>query len=272
MRALRVFIAVLIAGTAVIDVEAQTRQARLRAAAPARQAPAKPQPRPRRPFVENGFVSVNLGGQVSPDELSDRVPFEANAEAGTLDAEYSGRSSPVFDGAFGILVHRQIGVGFGVSHSSRSGAAFVRAQVPHPFFDDRHRPVEGDASDISRRETAAHAQVYYELRHRGPWRVRLFGGPSYFHVEQDLVISVETQETFPFDTAEFRRATTERVKGSGIGVNAGLDVSRMMSRRVGLGAVLRYAGANIDLSAPDARAISTTGGGLSAGLGLRVAF
>jgi hypothetical protein len=257
----RILLALLIVSLAAAGARAQTPR-----------APAQPQPPPNRPFVERGFVSLNLGGQFSPGELSDRVTFEANAETGTLDADYSGRSALVFDGGSGLLVYRQIGVGFGVSHSGRSGSAFVRAQVPHPFFDDRHRAVEGDASDISRRETAVHAQVYYEFRHRGPWRVRLFGGPSYVRVEQELVTGVETQETFPFDTAAFARATTERAKGSAFGGHAGLDISRMMSRRLGLGASLRYTGVSIGLNVPGGRDVSTDGGGLTAGLGLRVAF
>lgn len=252
MPAVRLFIALAIAGSVVIDAEAQSQ--------------------PKRPFVENGFVSFNAAGVFGPPELSDRVQFEANAEAGTLDADYSAGASAGVDAAAGLLVHRRIGVGLGISHANRSGSVSVRARVPHPFFDDRHRAVEGDANDIHRRETDVHAQIYYELPHRGPWRVRFFAGPSYVRVEQDLITGVETQEAFPFDTAEFRRAATERAKGSGIGVNAGLDLSRMISRRAGLGAVVRYAGASVDLNAGDGRDVSTNTRGLTAGLGLRVAF
>ena len=132
--------------------------------------------------------------------------------------------------------------------------------------------VQGDAREISRNETAVHAQVYYELRRRGPWRIRLFAGPSYFNVEQELVTEVSATETFPFDTAEFGRATTTRVKGSGVGFNAAIDVSRMLGRRVALGGIVRYAGASVDLHAPGSRDVSTTGGGLQALGGLRVAF
>ena len=257
MRTLRVFVALLIAGSSIIEVDAQTTQAK---------------PQPPRPFVENGFVSLNAGGLFASDQGSERILFEANAETGTLDADYPGGAAPVFDGAFGLLVHRQIGVGLSVSRSSRSGSALVRAQVPHPFFDNRHRAVEGDATDMNRSETAVHAQIYYELRHRGPWRVRVFAGPAYVRVEQALVTGVDTQETYPFDTAEFRRAITQEAKGSGFGVGVGLDVSRMFTRRAGLGAVVRYTAASIDLNAPGGSDVSTDAGGLTAGLGLRVAF
>lgn len=256
---LRFLATCLLVGLAVPGVAAQTR-------------PARPQNAPPRPFVERGFVTFNAGGQLTADDLSDDVLFEANAETGTIRTTYPGRSALAFDGGAGFLVRRQIGIAISVSRATRSGAAAVTAEIPHPFFDDRHRVVEGDARDISRNETAVHAQVYYELRPRGSWRIRLFAGPSYFNVEQDLVTEVSAVETFPFDTAAFGRATTTRVKGSAVGFNAAIDVSRMLGRRVALGGLVRYAGANFDLNAPGSRDVSTTGGGFQALGGLRVAF
>jgi hypothetical protein len=251
MRAVQLFVAVVLACSIAVDAEAQGRQ-------------AQQKPRPSRPFVENGFVSLNAGALAALEDLSDRFPFEANAETGTLEADYGRSAGGAFDGTFGMLVH--------LSYSKRSASADVRAEVPHPFFDDRHRPVRGEATGIGHRETAIHAHVYYERRHRGPWRVRVFAGPSYVRVEQDLIIGVETQESFPFDSAAFRSATIERVQGSGIGVNAGFDVARMLSRRAGLGALVRYTIAGVDLNAPGGRDVSTRAGGLTSGFGLRVAF
>jgi hypothetical protein len=98
------------------------------------------------------------------------------------------------------------------------------------------------------------------------------GGPSYVNVEQQLVTEVEARESFPFDTAEFGRARTVRATGSGIGFNAGVDLSRMLSRRAGLGATIRYAAASIDLDASGAHSISIDGGGLQATAGLRFLF
>jgi hypothetical protein len=102
--------------------------------------------------------------------------------------------------------------------------------------------------------------------------VRLFAGPSYFTVEQEVVTGVETDEAYPFDTAEFRGATTRRAKGSAIGVNAGLEAARLFTRRVGIAGSVRYAAASIDLDADNTQSVSTTGGGLQAGLGLRILF
>ena len=234
----------------------------------------KPQPpaKPRRPFVEHGFVSLGAGAQLAPGELSDRAVFEANAESGSFDADYAGTTGLAVDGTVGVRVRRQLGIAIGVSRATRSDTASVSANIPHPFFDDRHRSVQGQAADMSRTETAAHLQIYYDLRPRGAWRIRIFGGPSYFDVEQGLITEVHAVEEFPFDTAAFDRITRSRAHGSALGFNGGVDVVRMFTRRVGAGALIRYAGAKIDLNAPASRSVSTDAGGFQAGAWLRVLF
>lgn len=229
-------------------------------------------PAPLKPFVERGFVVVGGGVQATAADLSDRILFESNAETGSIDADYPGRTGVLADVTLGIRVRRQVGVAVGFSRAARDGRAQVTAQIPHPFFDNQPRTVSGEAGAISRTETAVHGQLYYDMRPRGPWRVRLFGGPSYFTVEQELVTGVEADEVYPFDTAEFRRATTARAKGSALGFNAGLDVARMFNRRVGAGALVRYSRGSVDLDAPAARRVSTDGGGMQATLGLRFLF
>ena len=229
-------------------------------------------PAPPRPFVERGFVIVGGGVQATASDLTDRILFESNAETGSIDADYPGRTGVLADVTVGMRVRRQVGIGVGVSRASRNGRAEVTAQMPHPFFDDQPRSVSGEADAISRTETAVHGQLYYDMRPRGRWRVRLFGGPSYFAVEQEVVTGVEADEVYPFDTAEFRRATTARAKGSAVGFNAGLDFARMFNRRVGAGALVRYSRASVDLDAPAARRVSTNGGGMQATIGLRVLF
>lgn len=254
-RVITATLATLIAGTLATEAAAQARR------------PAAP-----RPFVERGFVIVGGGVQATAEDLTDRILFESNAETGSIDADYPGRTGVLADVTVGVRVRRQVGIAVGVSRAARNGRASVTAQIPHPFFDDQPRSVSGEAGAISRTETAVHGQLYYDMRPRGRWRVRLFGGPSYFSVEQEVVTGVEADEVYPFDTAEFRRATTARATGSAVGFNAGLDFARMFSRRVGAGALVRYSRASVDLDAPAARRVSTDGGGMQATIGMRVLF
>ncbi len=243
----------------VVAVEAQPRP-----------APAKP--RPVRPFVEHGFITLNATAQASAADLTDRVLFNTNAETGTIDARYPGKTAMLADVTAGFRVTGRLGIALGGSRASSSGSASVSADIPHPFFDNQHRQVEGTATGVSRTEIAAHLQLYYDLRPKGPWRIRVFAGPSYFDVEQEVITEIDAAETFPYDTASFRSAGTARAKGSGIGFNGGADIARMFTRRFGAGVLIRYARGRVDLDAPESRSVSTDGGGLQAGGGIRVLF
>lgn len=228
--------------------------------------PADAQTTPR------GFATVSAGAQRGGTEIIDQVAFQANAETGRIDARYPSGTGVLFDAGAGLRLWRQMGLSLAVSQAASSSRAEVTASVPHPFFDDRDRMVSGEAGDVERRERAAHLQLFYEVPSAGRWRLRLFGGPSYFTVEQDLVSDVTVDEAFPFDTATFKSAITSRATGSGLGFHAGADASWMFTRKVGAGMLLRYARGAIDLNAPDAGSVSSDGGGLQAGVGVRFAL
>lgn len=232
-------------------------------------------PRPTTPRTAGpprGFVSVNAAAQAAAADLTDTMVFQANAEAGTIEARYPSAAALLLDGSIGFRFARRLGIAIGGSQASSSGNADITASVPHPLYDNQDRIVEGSAGDISRTETAAHLQLFYEIPTTNRWRVRLFAGPTYMNVEQELVREVTVDETYPYDTATFRSAVTGRAKGSGVGFNAGADVAWMFARRVGAGLLLRYTRASVDLNAPDARSVSLDGGGLQAGAGLRFLF
>ncbi len=219
-----------------------------------------------------GFIAINAGGQASTSDFTDGFTFIANAEAGTIEAVYPSKAPLLLDGSAGYRFWGRVGVAVGGSRTAGKGTVAVRASVPHPLLLDNDRLVEGEAPDLSRTESAAHLQLFYEIAPRGKWRARFFGGPSYFVVSQDLVRSVTVNETYPFDTATFRSAVTEAADGSALGFNVGADITWMFSRRAGAGLLLRYAGAAVDLNAPDSRNVSTDAGGFQAGAGLRFLF
>lgn len=219
-----------------------------------------------------GFVSLSAGGQAATAERTDRFAFEANAETGSIEARYPAASALLFDGSIGYRFATRIGLAAAFSYGSASAGTDVTASVPHPFYDDQDRIVEGTARASTRTESAAHLQLFYEVPLSGRWRARLMAGPSYVNLEQDLVHDVTVNETFPYDTATFNTATTRRGKGSGIGYNAGADVTWMFARRVGAGLLVRYTRATLDLNASDGRSVSLDAGGVQAGAGLRVLF
>ena len=65
-----------------------------------------------------------------------------------------------------------------------------------------------------RNELAVHVQAQLLAPLGSRLQVTLFGGPSFFRVEQELVTSFNWSETHPFDDAGFDSATTSGAKGS----------------------------------------------------------
>ena len=143
--------------------------------------------------------------------------------------------------------------------------ASTTSSVPHPFFFNQPREVTGDATGVKRSETAVHVQAMYLVEPGGRLRLVLSGGPSFFTVEQDLVTEVTITETFPFDTAAFASARKSREKGSAAAFNVGADVMWMLNRTLGVGGLVRFSQASVDLDAPANRTISVDAGGVYAG-------
>ena len=222
-----------------------------------------PQPR--------GFITLSAAAQAGA-EITDRFELQTNAETGSIEARYPARTAMLVDGSVGFRFWNRVGIAAAGSRSTASGRGTVSANIPHPFFDDRHRLVEGEATGLRRTETSAHLQLFYEVPAAGRWQLRFFAGPSHIRLEQDVVRDVTANETFPYDTATFQRAVTERATGSGLGFNTGADLSWRFARRAGAGLLVRYARASVDLNGPDARTVSSDGGGLQAGAGIRFLF
>ena len=101
----------------------------------------------------------------------------------------------------------------------------------------------------------------------------IFGGPSFFQVEQEVVTGVHWTEVFPYDSVSFTSVMIETRSESGTGFNIGADVGYFMSRHFGVGGRVVYASGTVDLpSASGTGSVETKAGGLQAGGGLRVRF
>ncbi len=223
-------------------------------------------------WPERVHVSVNGAYQATSNDFSDRFEFERNLETGSTDVTYPVKGGFVFDAGGGFRFWKNLAAGVAVSYFTRDDAASTTSSVPHPFFFDQPRQVTGDATGVNRTETAVHVQAMYLVNPGGHLRLILSGGPSFFDVEQDLVSEVVVTETYPFDTAAFGSAKKTKAKGSAAAFNVGADVIWMFGKTVGVGGLVRYSRATVDLDAPDNRTVTVDAGGLYAGGGLRLLF
>jgi hypothetical protein len=243
---------------------------------PAQPTPARPgtaKPAPAAQPIDRIYVSVNGAFQTGGSDFGETVTFTENAESGTFSTDYEVKSGPAFNVSVGAGLWRNIGVGVGVTRFSKNTPTVLSASVPHPFFFNRPRSVDGDVAGLNREELAVHVQARATFVPNPRIQAVVFAGPSFFKVKQDVVNDFEVSETYPFDTATFSRGLTREVDESKIGFNVGADVGYFFTRQVGVGGSVQWAGTTIDAPASSGTGtFDIKAGGLQVGGGLRLRF
>jgi hypothetical protein len=215
-------------------------------------------------------LSISAGLQPDAKGFSQTSTLTEYVEPAPVSVSRGEGGAPLFDIGVAFPVAGPLGASVAFSALNTDGVATIEAGVPHPFFFDALRQVRGEVN-IQRTEMALHAAVAF-LAAGGPVDVIISGGPSYFRVRQDLVTDVEFAEEYPYDSADFVSASLSEANESKLGYHAALDVTWRLSRVWGLGALLRYAAADVPLSAEGVDAASEKAGGFQAGAGLRLIF
>lgn len=223
------------------------------------------------PVRTRGFVVVNGGYQTTGSDFATTSTLRANAEDGRVTNDYEVKGGPTFDVGGGIPVWRRLAIGVGVTRFSRSATSALSGSVPHPLYFNRPRTVTGNVIGLDRDELAVHVQAQAIAPIGQRLQVTVFGGPSFFHLNQDLVTDFTWSETYPFDEASFSAANRTGASGSSIGFNAGADVAYFFTQRVGIGGVLQFSHASVGLDSAGGREDVKTGG-VNIGGGLRLRF
>lgn len=222
-------------------------------------------------WTDHAIVSVNVGAQVDTERLSERITLEKNVEPAPVTATLDDKTLPFFDVGATFRIAGSLGVNVALSYLSETDTADVSAEIPHPFFFNRLRPISGQAASVRHRELAFHANVAYVVASPSVNLV-LAGGASFFDVEQDFVTDVEFNESFPFDTATFRSATLTRVSATETGYNVSADVTWKIGESWGVGGLVRFSRATVPFRAGGLDFGEIDVGGLQAGGGLRLIF
>jgi hypothetical protein len=216
-------------------------------------------------------LSFSAGAQVETARLAESIVLTHYVEDAPLTAELAKAAVPFFDAGVSVRLVGNVGMNLSASYLSNTGVADVSAEIPHPFFFNQRRAISGQAPGVTHAELAAHVDAVYVIV-SPQIDLALFGGATFFKVDQDLVSDVIFAETFPFDTATFVSAKLSRVSESRIGYNAGADVTWKFSPRWGIGGLLRFSRARVPFSLDGLDAGSADVGGLQAGGGLRLLF
>lgn len=221
------------------------------------------------------FLAVGTGLLRTADSPSGTFTFDDGlfgSEQGEFDADHAGGDASLYELSLGMRLRGRLGLGLTWSRSSLSEEADISGRLPHPFLFEAPRTVEGTARGLSRDETAIHLSLRWLIRDGDRLQFALFGGPTRVDLDYELAAAVRFDQTYPFNAATW--AGIERVEESAdaIGFHAGLDLARYFNDTVGLGGVLRYSSASLDLDAPDGGSIEVGGGGLQIVVDLRFRF
>ncbi len=232
-----------------------------------------------RAWPERAFVTVDVPFQLLNNDFSESLSFAdtgRRTENVSFVTDYASTRGALFDVGAGVRLAKSIGVGVSASWFRRSSSAVFDLKMPSPIAANSPLNVTGSVSDLRRRELGIHIHALQALPIGSRARVMLSGGPSVFHVKQDLVRSIQFDVLPGFASLTFDQALVTPVERTVVGYNVGADVTWAIASHFGIGAVTRYsrATATLDPGAQSSinRAIEMHVGGLHLGGGIQWRF
>jgi hypothetical protein len=218
-------------------------------------------------------VSLSAGALLPSGSLDVTARHPIYLESAVVDTSYKYRFGTVFDGGLTYRLARGFGVGVAASWYSQPKDVAVSAAIPHPFFFQTPRTVSGTAAGARRDVAAAHFEALYSFRAARRVDVTVGAGPAFFRVRQTIVDDVSYRDAYPYDAPSFTAASTQRISGHTAGFGGSLDIAMRISRRVGLGAVVRASNADVQFAtSPTVTATTTQAGGVHGAGGVRLYF
>jgi hypothetical protein len=228
-------------------------------------------PQTSKAWKGRGFALVSVGAQLAAPGFASTADFTVHAEDATLNADATIGIGPAFGARGGMRVWKNLAVGGGLEVVSTSQELAMTGRLPHPFQFDRYREVNGTADGLARTETLVAFEVSWLVALARRLDMFVFAGPAYIAVRQDMATRIQFNQSYPYDTATFSGVETASVSGGGVGATGGIDVSYLVTKRLGIGGGLRYSYASATLK-PSARPATVGLGGLQAAFGARVLF
>lgn len=240
---------------------------------PARPGAAVPRATARRASTTRGLVAVSGLFQPGTHSFTDTREFSYNRETATTTADYAVERGAGLDAGAFVRVWRRLGIGASVSSVARTSDVNVSARYPHPFFFSQARTASTSVADLDRAEVGVHLSAAWLLPSHGRFGGVLYAGPTFFRLTQNVVETLAVAEAYPYDSVTIAPSgSPTELSETAVGFHAGADVAWYFSKRVGIGAMARYATAKKAIAIDSGQTFDLEAGGFQAGLGLRVRF
>ena len=177
-------------------------------------------------WTDQGFVSVNGGGQVGSHSLSSTQSFSLYDETATVTSSQKVGSGGLFDISVGYRVWQNIAASIGYTHTGSKGDLNVNGSIPDAVFYDQPHAFTSTLSGAKHSENVINLDAVWMLPVTDKIDVGFSAGPSIFSVKQDVAANLSGANTVP---------SASREKKTTAGINIGVDVTYLLGKMPGLG-------------------------------------
>lgn len=194
---------------------------------------------------EKGWVDVNFGvASAAEKSFSSTRVVTISQESGGGSVAYGVPRGGAFDVGGGYMFSPRVGFGVSLAGTAHEDIAGLAISVPHPlYFNASATDATTTDAALTRTEGAWHLQAMFVAAETPRVRVRVFGGPSYFRAEQEVVDNLKYSQVYQVfgrgNAVDITSYTTSKVTGTAWGLHAGGDVGVFFNRVFGLGASVR---------------------------------
>jgi hypothetical protein len=225
------------------------------------------------PWADRGYVNLGWGVESGSSAMSDSRTGIIYDETATVTSSSTFSSGSLFDVGVGVRVFRNAIVGVSYHQEQNDTEGRLTGSIPSPVVFNRPRTLDQAVPGLERKEKAIHLQFGWVVPVRENFDVIVYGGPSFFRMEQDVVSDVRFGEGNNNTVVADPSITTR--KKSATGFNVGADATYIVwqndSVRLGAGGFVRFTQASTEidmLSTPQ----PTDMGGMQFGFGARLRF
>jgi hypothetical protein len=216
-------------------------------------------------WTDKGYVTINAGGQAGSHTLTVEPAFTLYDEESTLVSTQKAGGGGFVEIGGGYKVWQNLVLALSYSHVGGDNDAAIAANVPDPAVFDRPRPVTTSLSGASYSENAVHISAVWMVPVTDKIDVGVSAGPTIFAVSQEIPSGLTVTEPVPTVTS----VSSAKAKKTTGGFHAGVDVTYLLTKKVGAGLLARYTVGSVRFAeASD----SLTVGGFQIGVGLRYRF
>jgi hypothetical protein len=216
-------------------------------------------------WTDQGFLNVTVGAQAGTHALNTTTTFDLYDEKAAVASGQQVKGGALFDVTGGYKVWHNLAAAVGYSHTGSKADATITGSIPDPRFFDQSRPVSASATGLGHSENVIHLMGVWMVPVTDKIDAGVSAGPSIFMLKQGLPTAIGVAEPGPTVSG----VTVSDIKKTTVGINLGVDVTYLVTKRMGVGGLARYTWGSASLGGDSGK---LTLGGFQIGGGLRVRF